>query len=307
MAVATVARRRTGFLPRTRTGRTRLFGYILLTPAMLYIVALVGVPFLLAIYYSMSDVTTSNLEGGFVGLRTFVDLVQDPAFRQALGNTIVYTVFSIVLNTILGTFLGFLLMSDFVGKRVIRFLILLPWTIPIALSSITWKWMFDTQYSIVNWIGNRLGVLASNPNWLGDPILAVISIIAVNVWRGFPFAAIILLAGMTSISPEVLDAAKVDGAGPVTRFRKVIVPMIAPILFVGSLYDLVFTLTDMTIVYLLTLGGPNNSTHVLASYAFLVGIQSGALGRGAAIAILLFPILLVIIFVVLRSLRRRDI
>ena len=112
---------------------------------------------------------------------------------------------------------------------------------------------------------------------------------------------------MTAISTEILDAAKVDGAGPVTRFRKVIVPMIAPVLFVGSLYDLVFTMTDMTIVYLLTLGGPANSTHVLSSYAFLVGVQSGALSRGAAIAILLFPILLVGVYFALRALRRRDI
>ena len=151
--------------------------------------------------------------------------------------------------------------------------------------------MFDTQYSIINWLLHATHMLKpfDMPNWLGDPTLAIMSIIAVNVWRGFPFGAIILLAGMTSIPQEILDAAKVDGAGPVTRFRKVIVPMIAPVLFVGSLYDLVFTLTDMTVVYLLTLGGPANSTHVLSSYAFLVGVQSGALGRGAAIAILHRP------------------
>jgi multiple sugar transport system permease protein len=169
--------------------------------------------------------------------------------------------------------------------------------------------MFDTQYSIINWVGHAAGLLKPgiNPNWLGDSTLAIISIIAVNVWRGFPFGAVILLAGLTSVSTEIVDAAKVDGAGPITRFRKVIVPMIAPVLFVGSLYDLVFTLTDMTVVYLLTLGGPANSTHVLSSYAFLVGVQSGALGRGAAIAILLFPILLVFVFLVLRALRRREI
>jgi multiple sugar transport system permease protein len=169
--------------------------------------------------------------------------------------------------------------------------------------------MFDSQYSIINWFLHGIGVIKPSemPNWLGDPTLAIISIIAVNVWRGFPFGAVILLAGLTSVSQEIVDAAKVDGAGPITRFRKVIVPMIAPVLFVGSLYDLVFTLTDMTVVYLLTLGGPANSTHVLSSYAFLVGVQSGALGRGAAIAILLFPILLVFVFLVLRALRRREI
>jgi multiple sugar transport system permease protein len=167
--------------------------------------------------------------------------------------------------------------------------------------------MFDSQYSIINWIGRHLGILHSNPIWLGDSNLAAASIIVVNIWRGFPFAAIILLAGLTSIPQDILDAAKVDGANGIVRFRKVIVPMIAPILFIGGLYDLVFSLTDMTVVNLLTTGGPADTTHVLASYAFLVGVQSGALGRGAAIAMLLLPILLVIIVLVLRSLKRREI
>ena len=140
------------------------------------------------------------------------------------------------------------------------------------------------------------------PDLAGDPILAAAAIIVVNIWRGFPFAAIILLAGLTSVPQDILDAAKVDGANGLVRFRKVIVPMIAPILFIGGLFDLVFSLTDLTVVNLLTLGGPANTTHVLASYAFLVGVQSGALGRGAAIAMLLLPVLLVIIVLVLRSL-----
>jgi multiple sugar transport system permease protein len=273
-------------------------------------VVLVGYPFLLALYLAMSDanVSTTGL-GKFVGFDNFEALFESSIFLTALRNTVMFTLLSAVFKGLLGTTLAFLLAENLPGTRIFRFLILLPWTVPIALSSITWKWMFDTQYSIINWVGHAIGVIKpfDNPNWLGEPTLAIASIIAVNVWRGFPFAAVILLAGMTSVPAEILDAAKVDGAGPVVRFRKIIVPMIAPVLFVGSLYDLVFTLTDMTVVFLLTLGGPGNSTHVLSSYAFLVGIQSGALGRGAAIAILLFPILLCVVFVVLRSLRQRDI
>jgi multiple sugar transport system permease protein len=287
--------------------RPGVLGPVLVAPAILYILILVGYPFVLAVYLSMSntDVATTGL-GRFVGLDNFIALAQSDIFWVALRNTIGFTVVSGILKGLLGTVLAFLLAENLPGTRVFRFIILLPWTIPIALSSITWKWMFDTQYSIINWIGKALGIIQGSPNWLGDPTLAVISIIAVNVWRGFPFAAIILLAGMTSVSQDVLDAAKVDGAGPVTRLRKIIVPMIAPILFVGSLYDLVFTLTDMTVVYLLTVGGPANTTHVLASFAFLVGVQSGALGRGAAIALLLLPLLLVVVYFTLRSLRRRD-
>jgi multiple sugar transport system permease protein len=309
-ASVAVERRRASFWSLSALERPSILGPILVTPAILYMVVLVGYPFLLALYLAMSDanVSTTGL-GKFVGLDNFGALFESSIFLTALRNTIMFTVLSAVFKGLLGTTLAFLLAENLPGTRIFRFLILLPWTVPIALSSITWKWMFDTQYSIINWVGHAIGLIKpfDNPNWLGDPTLAIASIIAVNVWRGFPFAAVILLAGMTSVPSEILDAAKVDGAGPVVRFRKIIVPMIAPVLFVGSLYDLVFTLTDMTVVFLLTLGGPGNSTHVLSSYAFLVGVQSGALGRGAAIAILLFPILLCIIFVVLRSLRQRDI
>jgi multiple sugar transport system permease protein len=288
--------------------RQGVLGVLLVSGAILYMLALVGYPFALALYLSVSDanVATSGL-GHFVGADNFVSLFQSSVFLTALRNTVFFVLVAAVFKSLLGTTLAFLLAENLPGTRIFRLIILLPWTIPIALSSITWKWMFDSQYSIINWIGTHLGILHSNPIWLGDPNLAAASIIMVNIWRGFPFAAIILLAGLTSVPQDILDAAKVDGANGLVRFRKVIVPMIAPILFIGGLYDLVFSLTDMTVVNLLTLGGPANTTHVLASYAFLVGVQSGALSRGAAIAVLLLPILFIIIVLVLRSLKRRDI
>jgi multiple sugar transport system permease protein len=288
--------------------RQDTLGLVLVSGAIIYMVALVGYPFVLALYLSVSDanVGTSGL-GNFVGLDNFVSLFESSVFWTALRNTVVFVAVAAVFKSLLGTSLAFLLAENLPGTRVFRLIILLPWTIPIALSSITWKWMFDSQYSIINWIGRHLGIIQGNPVWLGDPLLAAISIIVVNIWRGFPFAAIILLAGLTSIPQDILDASKVDGANGLVRFRKVIVPMIAPILFIGGLYDLVFSLTDLTVVNLLTTGGPANTTHVLASYAFLVGVQSGALGRGAAIAVLLLPILFVVIVLVLRSLKRREI
>ena len=309
-ASATLVEHRTSRWPPAFLERPDVLGPLLVAPAILYILVLVGYPFLLAVYLSLSDasVATTGL-GNFVGVSNFVALFQSPQFLIALRNTIMFTVVSSVFKGLLGTFLAFLLAENVPGTRFFRFIILLPWTVPIVLSSIAWKWMFDTQFSLINWIAHALGILPQgyNPNWLGDPILAIVAIVSVNVWRGFPFTAVILLAGMTSVSSEVLDSARVDGAGAVTRFRKIIVPIIAPILFVGTLYDLVFTINDMTIVYLLTRGGPGDITQVLASYAFLVGVQSGALGRGAAIALLLFPMLLLIVFFALRALKRRDI
>ena len=307
VAVAATSERRS---PLSALERPDILGPILVAPAILYIVLLVGYPFFLAVYLAMSDANVATVGlGNFVGLDNFISLFQAPQFLIALRNTIMFTLISSIFKGLLGTLLAFLLAENVPGTKFFRFFILLPWTVPIVLSSIAWKWMLDTQYSIINWLGHAAGLLKPgiNPNWLGDPTLAIASIIAVNVWRGFPFTAVILLAGMTAVSSEVLDAAKVDGAGPIVRFRKIIVPIIAPILFVGTLYDLVFTLNDMTIVYLLTRGGPGDVTQVLSSYAFLVGVQSGALGRGAAIALLLFPILLVIVFFALRALRRRDI
>lgn len=304
--------------------RTRIFGYLLLAPAVLYILALIAVPFVLAIWYSVSDVTVDNQGGHFVGLRNFVDLLGNETFQTALRNTLLYTAASIIINSILGTLLAFILLDDFPGKRIVRFLILLPWTIPIALTILSWRWMFDSQYSVLNWIGVHAGIYRAllwisttfhigalaGPypiNWLGRPDIAMGAVVAVNVWRNFPFAAIILLAGLTSISPEIIDAARIDGARAWTRYTKIIVPMIAPILFIGLLFNIIFTITDLTIVYLLTKGGPANATLLLSLRAFQVGIDSGDLGRGAAVALFLFPVLLIFAILFLRSLKKREV
>jgi multiple sugar transport system permease protein len=186
-----------------------------------------------------------------------------------------------------------------------------PFTLPIAVSALGWKWMFDSQFSVINWVLSRLHLIGAFgtegwPVWLGQPRLALLSVMFVNVWRSFPFGAIVLMAGLTSVPPEVIDAAKVDGASFLQRFRMVIVPMVAPILFVGGLFDTVFTLSDLSIVYLLTNGGPDGATEILPTLAYQVGIKAGALGRGAAISLFLFPLLLPAMILLLRNLRRRE-
>jgi multiple sugar transport system permease protein len=295
----------------TRSGvrRSRKFGYLLLTPAILYIVLLVGVPFGLAIWYSLSDVSVNNLNGKFVGLTNYVNLFHDPTFRQALENTFVYTIATAIIVGILGTLLAFILLANFPGKRVIRFLILLPWTIPIALTIESWKWMFFPQYSVLNWLAIHAHILSGPYGivWLGNPDTALPAVITVNVWRNFAFGAIILLAGLTSIPPDIIDAARIDGAGFLRRFHYIMVPMMLPILFIGLLFTIVFTFTDLTIVFLLTNGGPGNASQVLANYAFLVGISSGDLSHGAAITLFLLPVLLLVSVLFLRQLRRRDV
>ena len=296
---------------RTPSVRRYLFGYTLLAPAVLYVGVLVGAPFLFSLYLALSDASVGAPVARFVGLENFTSALETGVFWTAVRNTLVFTVGAAVMKGFLGTTLAFLLVQPFKGRRVERGLVVIPFTIPIAISVLGWKWMFDSQFSVLNWALSGLGLIGEYgtpdwPVWLGQPMLALASVMFVNVWRSFPFSAIVLLAGMTSVSPEIIDAAKVDGATFMQRFRKIIVPMIAPILFVGAAFDTVFTLSDLSIVYLLTNGGPDGATEILPTLAYNTGIRGGALGRGAAISLFLFPLLLPAMVLLLRTLRRRQ-
>jgi multiple sugar transport system permease protein len=296
---------------RTAAARRLAFGYTLLAPAVLYVALLVGAPFLFSLYLALSDATVGDPVAAFVGLENLRAALESPTFHIALRNSVVFTVVAFVFKAVLGTTLAFLLLEPFRGRKVVRGLVVIPFTLPIAISVFGWKWMYDSQFSVINWALSGLGLIGAYgtegwPVWLGQPHLALAAVISVNVWRTFPFTAIVLLAGYTSIPTEVLDSAKVDGATFVQRFRNVVVPMILPILLVGLLFDTVFTLSDLSVVYLLTNGGPENATQILPTLAYQVGIQAGALGRGAAISLFLFPLLLPAMILLLRSLKRRE-
>jgi multiple sugar transport system permease protein len=286
-----------------------LVPYALVSPALFYMLALLGYPFFLALYFSISNASVEESVGTFVGFKNYANVIGDAQFQKALLDSFIFTFGSGVVKGILGTTLAFLLLRKFPARKVIRGFLMLPWTLPIALSILSFKFgMFDPQFSVVNWIGAHLGLLHSPyPNWLGDPVYAMIAVMTVNVWRGFPFSAIIVLAGLTSIPGEIIDAARVDGANWWQRWQKVIVPMIAPILFVGLTFDVVFTFTDLSVVYLLTNGGPINATEILPTLAFRTGILGGDLARGSAIALFMLPLLVVMVVLMLRSLRRRDV
>lgn len=285
--------------------RERALGYLLLAPAFLYLTLLIGVPFFYAIYLSLSDATVAN-PGHFVGLATFRQVMADPTFWQALQNTLIFTFGSLLCQSLIGTPLGFLLSVDVPGRKIIRAIVVLPWTIPVALSTIGFKWIFDTEFSVLNWLLRAWHLTENPPIWLADPTWAMVAAIIDNTWIGFPFAAVVLLAGLTSIPPDILDAAKVDGAGFLRRFHNVIVPMIAPILFVGALFTIVFNMTNLSVIFILTNGGPQNYTQILPTWAFNVGILGGSLGSGAAVALFLLPPLLVVVVLMLRTLGARE-
>ncbi|MFQ5692618.1 MAG: carbohydrate ABC transporter permease, partial [Nitrospinota bacterium] len=244
-----------------------------------------------------------------VGIRNFREIFDTPAFWVAVKNTFIFAFGSQAIVLVLAKILALLLVKDFRGKWAIRGLILLPWVAPISLGAIAWLWIYDSIYSIINWTLRALGVFGPDtwPMWLGVPKLAMSAIIAVHVWRLLPLATVIILAGLSSIPQDIHDAAAVDGAGFWRRLFEITVPMLLPIMGVAVLFGLVFTFTDMIVIYVLTRGGPYDSTQVLASLAFFTGIDGGDLAEGAAIALFLFPLLVAVAFLMLRVSRRAEV
>jgi len=271
---------------------------ILIAPALIYIGAVIGVPFILSLWFAVSDVTVSSAAGNFVGLENFRSALDDPSFRRALRNTFLFAVVSQVIVVILATTLAVALQKDFKGKWVVRLLILLPWVAPVSLGSIGWLWILDSIYSVINyglyhWVhvcGPEPG-MTSCPVWLGQPSLAMASIIGVQVWRTLPLATVINLGGLSSIPQDIHDAASIDGAGFFRTMFQITIPLVLPILLVAVLFGFVFAFTDMIVVWVLTRGGPYDMTQVLASLAFFKGIDGGDLAGASAIALFLFPVL----------------
>ena len=281
----------------------------MLAPALVYIILLVGLPFVLALVLSVTNSSAGSLDFSFVGLQNFRSVIQNPVFLRALRNTFVFTLVSQVAVITLGNILARALMKSFRGKSIVRLLILMPWAAPISLATLGWLWIFDSTFSVINWMLKVAGWLGPGQwyYWLGDTTLGMIAIITIHVWRMLPFSTVILLAGLTSIPKEVHEAADIDGAGPFGKAFQVTLPMMLPIVTVAVLFGVVFTFTDMSVVYLLTRGGPYNSTHVLASLAYQDGVLGGDVGRGAAVAIFLVPVLVIMAILMLRASRRAEV
>ena len=281
-----------------------VFGYGLIAPALLLLVCLVAYPFGMAIYFSLSDYWVGS-PGSFIGAQNYRDILGNEVFRQTVWNSFVFTIIAVLLKAVLGVWLAMLLARNFRFKRVVRGAVLLPWVIPTALSTLAWGWMFDSLYSVVNWTAIRVGLIdPPGPNWLGLASYAMTAVITVNVWRGLPFFAIIVLAGLVSIPREYYEAAEVDGASSWGRWIHVTLPLLKPVLAVVILFSTIFTFSDFNIVQVLTRGGPMNTTHLFATLAYQVGLNGGNLGQGAAISLFLFPMLAAVVFIQLRFIRK---
>ncbi|HTP53119.1 MAG TPA: sugar ABC transporter permease [Anaeromyxobacteraceae bacterium] len=281
----------------------------LLAPAVLYILALVGLPLALAFVYSLGDVRVGSTGYRFVGLENFRSVLSSPTFRAAVGHSVIFTASVQAIVLVGGNALALALRRRFRGRGAVRFLILMPWVAPISLGAIGWKWILDSIYSVINWLLVRVHLVNrfDPPMWLGDPTLAMLSVIVVHSWRLLPFATVILLAGLTSIPPDILEAAAVDGAGFWRTHFEITLPMMRPIINVAVLFGVIFTFTDMTVVYVLTRGGPYDSTQVLPSLAFFTGVLGSDLAAGAAISVFLVPILAIVAWRMLRVAARAEV
>jgi multiple sugar transport system permease protein len=277
--------------------------YAFIAPAFFLLVFLVAYPFVLSLWFSLSDARVGDA-GSFIGLDNFRRLLSSSIFLQTLQNSIVFTAAALSLKTVLGMALALLLFRIARFKRLIRGAVLLPFIVPTALSTLVWWWMFEPMYSVVNWTLKSLHIINRDLPWLPDPYLAMFAVILVNTWRGLPFFAITILAGLVAIPREMYEAAECDGAGPVGRFWRITVPLLKPVLAVVILFSAIFTLSDFNIVYILTKGGPINMTHLFATYSFAIGLQSGQIGLGAAVSLFLFPILLAVVFLQLGTVRK---
>lgn len=278
-------------------------GWLLMLPVVLVVVGLIGYPFAMALWLSLTDKTIGN-PGAFIGLKNLENLWQSSLYQQALRNTIVFTLGATVIKFTLGFALALLLNERFPFRKFIRSAILVPWIVPAVLSCMAWMWMFSPNYSVINWIITQLG---GRPlPWLTDPNWALFSVILVNAWRATPFYGITLLAGLQSISPELYEAASIDGAGIMGRFRHVTLPLILPILIVTMILSIIWTFSEFQTVYALTGGGPRNSTQVLATLSYQVGLSTGKLGEGAAISLTMLPALSLLMVWQLWQLSRSD-
>jgi multiple sugar transport system permease protein len=281
-----------------------VLGFLMIAPAAAFLLVFLAYPLGLGFWLGMTDATIGQ-PGRFIGLANFISLAHDQIFWLSVFNTTFYTVVASALKFGLGLYLALLLNRRMPMKSLIRAVVLLPFVTPTVLSAIAFWWIYDPQFSIISWSLIKLGVIHQYTDFLGSPWNARWSVIFANVWRGIPFVAITLLAGLQTISPSLYEAATLDGAGPWQRFRFVTLPMLSPIIAVVMTFSVLLTFTDFQLIYAITRGGPMNATQLMATLSFQRAITGGNLGEGAAIADAMVPFLLAAILFSYFGLQRR--
>jgi multiple sugar transport system permease protein len=282
-----------------------LLGALFMLPAAAILILFLAYPLALGFWLGLTDTKIGGV-GRFVGLENFVSLAKDTVFWLSVFNTTFYTVVASVIKFALGLYLALLLNERLPFKSVIRAIVLLPFVVPTVLSAIAFWWIYDSQFSIISWVLIKLGLIHAYIDFLGDPWNARWSVIVANVWRGIPFVAITLLAGLQTISPSLYEAATLDGASNWQRFRYITLPMLSPIIAVVMTFSVLLTFTDFQLIYTITRGGPINATHLMATLSFQRAITGGHLGEGAAISNAMVPFLAAAVLFSYLGLQRRN-
>ncbi len=287
-----------------RLDSPRVLGYVLIAPAAILLLGLLAYPLVLGVWLSMTSASLGNA-GEFVGLNNYATILADPIFRGAAFFSVLYTVCAEIGKLFLGLALALILNQRFRGYRAARSLMLLPWVAPTVLSALAWLWLLDPQFSALSWLLIKLHVINTNLDFLGHAWSARFSLIVVNIWRGLPYFAIGYLAGLQGISKDLYEAAAIDGATGWQAFRRITWPLLAPITTILVAFSSIFTLTDFQLIWTMTRGGPTDSTQVFTTLAYQRAIIGGQLGEGAAIAVAPIVFMIVLAFVVVRSVRER--
>ena len=285
--------------------REQTLGWLLMIPGALILLTFIAYPFFLGIWLSLTN-SAIGVMGHFIGLRNFLNLLQDSIFMQTVQNTFVYSFVTVPFKLVFGLLLALIMNQRFPFRNAVRAGLLLPWIVPTALSSLAWLMIFDGVLSPISWLARAWGLTDQNIPFLGTPVLAMSSLIIANIWRGVPFFAVSILAGLQAVPQELHEAAAIDGAGPWQRFWAVTVPVIRGVTLIATLFSIIWTFADFQLIYVLTKGGPANSTHIFGTYAYQIGLNATEIGQGAAIALYMFPFLAIFAAVLLIYLRRGE-
>jgi multiple sugar transport system permease protein len=270
--------------------REAVFSWLMLTPPVLFLLAFLGYPFFYGVYLSFFRREVAG-PASFVGLGNFLTLANDPIFWQSVGNTVKFTAVATLLKAAGGLGMALVMNQNFRMKALTRAMLLLPFIVPTVLSTVAWQWILDPGMGLFNRLLVVSGLATTGPSWLGTPTMAMVSIIMVNTWRGLPFFGISILAGLQTIPVELHESATIDGAGTWGRFRYVTLPSLLPVIFIVTTFSIIFTFFDFQLVYVLTGGGPANSTHLMATYAYSLSMGAGQMGLGSAVALSMVPVL----------------
>ena len=291
---------------RSLLQRDGVLAWLFMIPGWTILVLFMAYPFFLGIWLSLTDKMLGFSHYNYIGLQNYRDLWDDSIFQQTLRNTAIYGIGTVPFKLVFGLGLALLLNRQFRFSRFFRAGLLLPWIVPTALSSLAWLMLFSAVISPISLVLRQWGLIDHNINFLGDPWNARISLCIANIWRGTPFFAISILAGLQAVPTELVEAAALDGASRWDRFRAVVFPVIKPIVLITTLFSVIWTISDFQLVYVLTKGGPANETHVLGTYAYQIGMNATEIGQAAAISLYMFPALALGAILLLRSLRGGD-